>query len=318
VVPVLKEILAINSRISIIASPWSAPSWMKTNGLPKAGSLKLEDYDIYAQYFVRYLHAMASEGIPIRAITMQNEPLNANNTPSMVMTATEEAAFLANALGPELHKAGLTTEVILYDHNCDRPDYPLTILADPKASPYAAGSGFHLYGGSITAMTQVHDAYPAKNLYFTEQMVTQKDNTAPLKLANAVSRLIVGAPRNWSRNVLLWNLAADPQDNPHTGNGGCPVCQGAITLDGDQMTRNLAFYTVAHAAKFVRPGSIRIASDNSDLASLPNVAYSTPNHSIVLIVVNPGTVEQSFHVAIHDRSFAATLSAGDVATYVWR
>lgn len=318
VVPVLKEILAINPKISILASPWSAPSWMKTNGLSKAGSLKPEDYNTYAQYFVRYLHAMASEGIPIRAVTIQNEPLNANNTPSMVMTASEESNFLADALGPALRKAGLATEVILYDHNCDRPDYPLTVLGNPKASQYATGSGFHLYGGSIVAMTQVHDEYPAKNLYFTEQMVTQENDAIPLKLANSVSRLIVDAPRNWSRNVLLWNLAADPHDNPHTEDGGCPVCQGAITLDGDQMTRNIAFYTVAHAAKFVRPGSIRIASDHSEEASLPNVAYTTPNHSIVLIVANPSAEEQAFHVSFHGKVFAAMLDAGAVATYVWR
>ena len=316
VVPVLQEILAIAPSTAILASPWTAPSWMKTNGLPKGGGLKPEFYDAYARYFVRYLQAMAAQGISIRALTLQNEPLNPKNTPSMVMTAGEQAAFLARSLGPALRKAGLRTQVILYDHNCDRPDYPLTVLADAKAAQYAAGSGFHLYGGTIDAMTKVHDAFPAKSLYFTEQMVIQPDTSKPLRIAEAVSRLIIAAPRNWSRNVLLWNLAADPQNGPHTGDGGCPVCQGAITLDGDEVTRNLAFYTVAQASRFVRPSSVRISSESAS-ASLPNVAFVTSDHTIVLLVANPGAVAQSFRVRAHGKSFAATLGAGDVATYVW-
>ncbi len=164
VVPVLKEILAIAPHISILASPWSAPSWMKTNGLPKAGSLKPDMYGTYAQYFVRYLKAMAAQGIPIRAITMQNEPLNANNTPSMLMTADEQARFLGDYLGPALKKADLATEVILYDHNCNKPDYPRTILADAKANQYATGSAFHLYEGSVDALTKVHNSYPEKDV----------------------------------------------------------------------------------------------------------------------------------------------------------
>ena len=317
VVPVLKEILAINPRIAILASPWTAPSWMKTNGLPKGGSLDPKWYGAYALYFVDYLKAMASNGVSIRALTIQNEPLNPKNTPSMVMTAKEEATFLSDALGPALRKAGLKTEVILYDHNCDRPDYPLDILADPRAAQYAAGSGFHLYGGTIDAMSKVHDEHPDKALYFTEQMVVDHENDETFKIAESISRLMIGAPRNWSRNVLLWNLAADPSFGPHTGDGGCPVCQGAITLDGDQVTRNLAFYTVAQVSQFVRPGSVRIGSDTSDTATLPNVAFETPDHRTVLLVVNMGKSEQTFTVKDRKQMFTAKLRAGDVATFVW-
>ena len=315
VVPVLQEILAIDPKITILASPWSAPSWMKSNDKPKGGSLKPEWYGAYAQYFVRYLQAMAAKGIRVNALTIQNEPLNPKNTPSMVMTSPEEGAFLADALGPALRKAGLQTDVILYDHNCDEPGYPLDILANANAAQYAKGSGFHLYGGSIDAMTKVHDAYPKKDLYFTEQMTTQ-ERPGPLLIAEPTSRLMVGAPRNWSRNVLLWNLAADPHDGPHTGDGGCPVCQGAMTLDGDTVTRNLAFYTVAHSSMFVRPGSVRVASTED--TALPNVAYVTPDRRTVLVVANPGTAAHDFRVVEGGRSFTAALAPGDVATYVWK
>ena len=316
VVPVLKEILAINPRIKILGSPWSAPAWMKSNDDLKAGSLKPEYYAAYAHYLVTYIEQMKQQGITIDAITPQNEPLNPNNTPSMVMQAKEEAQFISQALGPAFRSAGIKTKIIVYDHNCDRPDYPMTILADPAAAQYVDGSGFHLYGGEITAMTKVHDAFPRKNLYFTEQMVVDQPGDSRMDIAEPVARLIVGAPRNWSRNVLLWNLAADPEFGPHTNNGGCPVCEGAITLDGNKVTRNVAYYTVAHASKFVRPGSIRIAS--TEAGGMADVAFRTPDGNVVLIVANPGKENVKFAVRYRNKNAATELGAGAVATYVWK
>ena len=317
VIPVLQQILALDPGVSILATPWSAPSWMKSNGLPKAGSLLPANFQVYARYLVSYLQAMAAQGIPIRALTMQNEPLNANNTPSMGMSAAEQATFLADALGPALRRAHLPTEVIVYDHNLDRPDYPLDVLANPRAAQFATGTGFHLYGGSVDAMTTVHNAHPDKAIFFTEQMVTQEDTAAPLRIADALSRIVIGATRNWSKVVLLWNLAADPQDGPHTPDGGCPVCQGAVTIAGDRWTPNLAYSTIAQIAKFVPPGSLRIASDTSSPGILPNVAFRTPDHRIVLLVANPAAVEQPFDVQQGASAFHANLRAGDVATFVW-
>jgi glucosylceramidase len=315
VIPVLKEILAIQPSIKILGSPWSAPAWMKTNGNLKGGSLKPEYYQAYAQYFVKYLNAIQAQGIKVDAITIQNEPLNPKNTPSMVMQPEEQAAFIKQALGPAFRKAGMQTKIFLYDHNCDRPDYPITVLNDPEARQYVDGSAFHLYGGEITAMTKVHDAYPNKNLYFTEQMVVDRKGSSELGVASPVQRLIIGAPRNWSRNVLLWNLAADPQFGPHTDNGGCPMCEGAITLDGNTVTRNVAYYVVAHAAKFVRPGSVRIESNS--LEPLPNVAFKASDGKRVLIVANSSDTPQTFQIRYHGKNVQTTLSAGSVGTYIW-
>ena len=315
VIPILKEVLAINPRIKILGSPWTAPSWMKTNEDPKGGSLKPEYYDTYAQYFVKYIQGMRAEGISIDAITIQNEPLNDKNTPSMVMQAREEGTFIKQSLGPAFRRAGITTKIILYDHNCDVPEYPLEILNDPEARQYVDGSGFHLYAGEISAMSKVHDAYPDKNLYFTEQMVIDRKGDPKLEIASPVQRLIVGATRNWSRNVLLWNLAADPENKPHTDNGGCPICEGAITLDGNKVRRNIAYYTVAHASKFVRPGSIRIQSNTLD--ELPNVAFKTPDGEKVLIVANSSKSSQAFQIRYRNKSISSTLSEGAVGTYVW-
>ena len=316
VIPVLKEILKVNPKIKILASPWTAPSWMKTSNNPKGGKLKPEDYPVYAKYFVKYIQGMKAEGIRIDAITVQNEPLNEKNTPSMLMLATDQQDFIKNHLGPAFKAAHIDTKIVLYDHNCDVPEYATSILADPLAAKYIDGSGFHLYGGQIDAMTKVHDAAPRKNLYFTEQMVTGSVESRPnVNVGNPERRLIIGATRNWSRNVLLWNLAADSHNQPHTSNGGCGTCQGAITIDGDVVSRNVAYYAVAHASKFVRPGSVRIASNSPD--TLPNVAFKTPGGKRVLIVVNGAASPQTFGIRYHGAVAVATLNPNSVATYVW-
>jgi glucosylceramidase len=315
VIPVLKEVLAINPKIKILGSPWSAPAWMKTNDNVKGGELKPEYYGAYATYFIKYIQGMKAEGILIDAITTQNEPLNPKNTPSMVMQAPEQDLFIKKDLGPAFQKAGVTTKIILYDHNCDRPDYPISILKDPDAYPYVDGSGFHLYGGTIDAMSAVHDAFPKKNLYFTEQMVVNRRDSDDMKVGSPEARIVIGATRNWSRNVLLWNLAADSHFEPHTNNGGCTMCQGAITIDGDTITRNLAYYTIAHASKFVRPGAVRIASNEPD--QLSNVAFKAEHGKRVLIVANTGTAPQTFNVCYHKKIFTASLNAGAVGTYTW-
>lgn len=314
-IPILKEILAINPKIEILGSPWSGPSWMKTNGNAKGGKLNTEYYASYAKYFVKYIQEMKTAGIPIAAITVQNEPLNDKNTPSMLMSAEEESLFIKDHLGPAFAAARIRTKIILYDHNCDVPDYAISILKDSAANEYVDGSGFHLYGGEISAMTEVHNAFPGKNLYFTEFMAVEPTESERISIAKPVAGTFIGALQNWSRNVLLWNLAANSKFEPHTDNGGCPICQGAVTIDGNDVTRNLAYYAMAHFSKFVRPGAVRIWS--SEPAGLKNVAFTIPGGKTVLVVVNDGKAAQKFAVRYHGKSFQTKLGEGSVATYVW-
>ncbi|MBW8685255.1 glycoside hydrolase family 30 protein [Chitinophaga rhizophila] len=310
--PILKKVIALSPDIKILGSPWSAPSWMKTNNASKGGSLKPEYYAAYAKYFVKYIQAMKAEGITIDAITPQNEPLHGGNNPSMVMQADEQADFVKNHLGPAFKAAGLTTKIIVYDHNADKPEYPAAILGDPAAYPYVDGSAFHLYGGNINALTQLHDAYPEKNIYFTEQWVGGPGNFAN-DLKWHVSTLIVGATRNWSRNVLEWNLASDPSYGPHT-EGGCTTCLGALTI-GSGVIRNVAYYIIGHASKFVRPGAVRIASNVT--SELDNVAFKTPDGKTVLIVVNSAATPQTFNIQAGGKQVTTSLTNGAVATYIW-
>ena len=315
VIPILKEILAIRPKIEILGSPWSAPAWMKTNGNSKGGKLKPEYYGTYAKYFVKYIQGMKAQGIKVTAITIQNEPLNPKNTPSMLMPAEEEALFIKDYLGPAFKAARIRTKIILYDHNCNVPEYVISILKDPRANQYVDGSGFHLYEGKIGAMSEVHNAFPRKNLYFTEYMAVEPTESARISIAKPVEGTFIGALQNWSRNVLLWNLAANSKFEPHTDNGGCSMCQGAVTIDGDEVTRNLAYYAMAHFSKFVRPGSVRIGS--SSPAMLPNVAFKAPGGKLVLIVVNAGNARQEFVVRYHGKSLKTRLNEGAVGTYVW-
>lgn len=312
-IPILKKIVALNPDIKILGSPWSAPLWMKTQNSFVGGSLKPEYYTTYAKYFVKYIQAMKAEGITIDAVTPQNEPLHGGNNPSMVMQASEQADFIKNHLGPAFKAAGITTKIILYDHNADRPDYPISIMNDPAAKAFVDGSAFHLYGGSITALTQVHDAHPDKNVYFTEQWVGGPGNFAE-DLKWHVENLIIGATRNWSRNVLEWNLAADQNYDPHT-DGGCSNCLGALTINGTTTARNVSYYIIAHASKFARPGAVRIASNHS--GALLTVAFKNPDGKKVLIVLNKGTGSQNFNIGFNGKIAATSLDAGAVGTYVW-
>lgn len=342
VIPVIKEILTINPAVKILGSPWSAPAWMKTNNDVRGGRLKTDCYGVYALYFVKYVEAMKNAGIAIDAITIQNEPVNSKNTPSMTWFENEQADFIKNNLGPAFEKAGINTKIILFDHNGDRPDYPLSLLNDPEVAKYADGSGFHNYVGDIAAaLSLMHTARPDKNLYFTEQMVVERPGSADINITNPVKNLILRTTQNWSRNVILWNLAADPLNDPHTDNGGCSMCQGAITINGDIVSRNIAYYTIAHASKFVRPGSVRIAStnkgdktvglyedeqrpgvyrtiQNENMEILPNVAFRTPEAKIVLIVVNDTFSANSFRIQWNGKFAGIRLSPGSVGTYVWQ
>jgi glucosylceramidase len=310
--PILKQIVAINPAIKIIATPWSPPVWMKDNSSTIGGSLQTQYYDVYAKYFVKYIRAMQTNGIIIDAVTPQNEPLNPGNNPSLSMTAAEQTNFIKNNLGPAFQSAGLTTKIIIYDHNCDHPEYATTILSDAGANAFINGSAFHLYAGDISALSTVHSAFPGKALYFTEQYTSSTGNFGG-DLDWHLKNVIIGSMRNWSRIALEWNLANDPTFNPHTP-GGCDQCKGAVTLSGT-VTRNVGYYIVAHASKFVPAGSVRIGSNIT--GGLQNVAFKTPSDSKVLVVENDGTSATTFNIRFKNKWTATTLPAGAVGTYIW-
>ncbi len=312
VVPLLKEILLINPNIKILGSPWSPPVWMKDNGNSMGGSLLPQYYGVYANYFVKYIQVMKAKGITIDAVTIQNEPQHGGNNPSMVMSALQQAAFVKNNLGPAFQAAGITTKIIIWDHNCDNPNYPITVLNDPAARAFIDGSAFHLYGGDISALNTVHTAYGDKNLYFTEQWTGAKtsfDGDFKWHIKN----VIIGSMRNWSKNALEWNLANDPSYGPHTP-GGCTECKGALTI-GTSVSRNVGYYIIAQASKFIPAGSVRIASNIS--GSLSSVAFITPTGKKVLLVLNEDGASATFNIRFKNKWTTVTLPAASAGTFVW-
>lgn len=313
-IQMLKDILAINPNIKILATPWSPPVWMKDNGNSIGGSLRPEYYGVYAQYFVKYVQAMQAQGIKIDAVTPQNEPLHPGNNPSLLMTSTDQTNFIKNNLGPAFSSANINTKIIAYDHNCDNPAYPLAVLNDPIANPFVDGSAFHLYAGDISALSTVHNLFPNKNVYFTEQW-TSSTGSFSGDLDWHVKNVIIGSMRNWSRNALEWNVANNASFGPHT-NGGCTQCKGAITINNAaNYDKNVAYYIIAHASKFVPANSQRIASTQVD--NLSTVAFKTPTGKIVLIVQNGNSTDKNFNIKYNEKTAPVTISGNSTATYVF-
>jgi len=311
-IPLLKQILAIQPSVKILATPWTAPTWMKDNGKSMGGKLLPAYYRTYANYLVKYIRAMKAEGIVIDAMTPQNEPLHGGNNPSMVMLAEEQAQFIRDHLGPVFRAEGITTKIIANDHNCNKPEYPLTVLNDEGARPFVDGSAFHLYEGYISALSVVKKAYPEKNLYFTEQWTGAKgefDGDLHWHMKNVV----IGSMRNWSRVALEWNLANDLAYGPHTP-GGCTECKGALTITADQWHRNVAYYIIAHASKWVLPGSVRIASESNNLIN--QVAFIRPDGKTVLIMQNEQSRNLNTEIRAKGKPFYISLLPRSVVTVV--
>ena len=316
-IPILKRALEINPRLSIMASPWSPPGWMKTTGSMIKGTLRPEAYAPYAEYFRRFVDGYAAHGIPIYAITVQNEPhYEPADYPGMRLDPPARAKFIGRYLGPLFARAGIRTRILDWDHNWDEPRSPLAVLADSTARRYVSGVAWHCYAGDVSAQGPVHDAYPDKDAYLTECSGGDWAPTFADNLDWMVSNLIVGSTRDWSRGVLMWNLALDENHGPHTG--GCGNCRGVVTIDSrtGAVTKNEEYYALAHASRFVRPGARRIES--TIVPKLDNVAFENEDGSRVLIAVNTDTVARPFVVRERDRAFGYTLAPGAVVTFRWR
>ena len=311
-IPLLQAIIKINPTIKIMGSPWSPPTWMKDNGKSKGGHLLLKYYDAYAHYFLKYILEMKKQGISIDAITLQNEPQHGGNNPSMLMTATEQANFVANHLGPLFQKNNIETKIIVWDHNCDHPEYPIAVLNDSIAKKYIDGSAFHLYNGDISALTEVKNAHPDKKLYFTEQWTGSKGSFDGDFMWH-VKNVVIGSMKNWSSVALEWNLANDPKFEPHTP-GGCTECKGALTIDGPSIERNVAYYIIAQASKFVASGSIRIES--TSIKGLENVAFLRPDGKLVLIILNQKGSEVEFAINFRGKTILSSMKPSSAASFV--
>jgi len=326
ILPLLKKALAINPAIRVMLTPWSPPGWMKTSGsmlgsnpeTKVASSLRPEFYPALAKYLVKTVEGYQAGGVPVFALSVENEPLYAPPTYSgMQMLAEEQAAFLSDALGPAMAVAGLKTKVMVYDHNWDRPDYPRAVLKNPKAGALAAGTAWHHYAGDPAVMTPFHDEFPEKDQWVTESSggAWQKGNVLTQEAAE-----LIAVTRNWAKSYVLWALATDQDFGPHVG--GCDKCRGLITIDlskpGNPVKLEPDYYVLGHASKFLVPGAVRIASDEPPNTQLKDVAFSNPDGTIVLYALNAGTGSQALRIGFQGKTVATIVPAGSVATFVWK
>ena len=311
-IPILKKILIINPDIKILATPWSPPKWMKSNGAWVGGSLILNYYAAYALYFVKYLDAMKTLGIPIWAITPQNEPENGSGEPSLLMNSTEQKNFINNNLGPAMATGGYSgVKIIAFDHNCNNTAYPIDVLNN---SSYVDGAAFHLYAGDISALTTVKNA-TGKNVYFTEQY-TASTGSFQGDLAWHMQNVIIGSANNWAKTILEWNLANNSAIGPHTP-GGCNTCQGAVTINTSaNYTFNLSYYLIGQISKFVPSGAVRIKGSSSS-SNFLSTAFINPDGSIVVLTYNTSSSSQIMKIVWNSKSFVYTVPGSSAATFIW-
>ena len=319
VIPVARAMLAINPQLKIMASPWSAPGWMKDSNSLIQGRLLPQYYDAFSRYLLRYVDAYAAEGIPIFALTVQNEPdYEPKDYPGMRLNAPARARLIGDHLGPMIARRGSGPLIFDWDHNWDKPEEPMGVLSDPVAGNYVDAVAWHCYGGDVAAQSPVHDAFPDKDAYMTEcsggDWEPVRSGGLPLQMKN----IIIRSMRHWARGALFWNLALDENNGPYAG--GCHTCRGVVTIDSrtGEITRTDEYYALAHASRFVRPGAHRIAS-SGPTDDLDNVAFrNADDGSLVLLVSNSAIQPRRFSVAHGERRFAYTLPARSVATFVWR
>jgi glucosylceramidase len=317
VIPATKQALALNPKLQVMASPWSAPGWMKTTDSLVQGQLKPEFYGAFARYMVRYVEAMKAEGVPIFALTLQNEPhFEPPDYPGMRVPPATRAAVVGQHLGPLLKSKGMTTQILEWDHNWDEPWSPLSMLSDATARQYVAGVAWHCYAGDVEAQTQVAQHFPELDVWFTEcsggEWKPQWNETLPWITRN----LIIGSTRHGARGVLMWNLALDPQYGPHLG--GCKDCRGVVTIDPKtgQVTRNIEYYAFGHASRFVQQGARRVDSEGGT-KGLDHVAFTNPDGSTALIVSNSAAEARRFTVQAPGQRFSYELPASAVVTFTW-
>ena len=342
ILPLLRQAIALNPTLKIIATPWSPPAWMKTPASLIGGRL-IDDpriYEAYALYFVKFIQAYERAGVPIYAVTLQNEPQNRhpNGYPGADVPVAQEAKLI-NALGPALQDAGLHTKLFGYDHNwSEHPNdiastppgqdpeinYPFDLM-QTSAARWLAGTAFHCYFGDQTRQTQMHQAFPDKAIWFTECSGSHGPTDPPAQVFSDTLKwharnLVLGVTRNWGQSVVNWNLALDPSGGPH--NNGCGTCTGVITVGpGQTVTRNAEYYTLGHLARFVHPGAVRIASTSFGTTGwngqIMDVAFRNPDGSTALVVHNENDNPARFAVAEGEASFDYTLPGGALATFTW-
>lgn len=336
IIPVLKEILAINPSLKILGSPWTPPKWMKVNNLTElkafdswtSGQLNPAHYQDYATYFVKWVKAFAAEGISVYAVTPQNEPLNRGNSASLFMGWKEEQAFVRDALGPQFKQAGLTTKIYAFDHNynydnmADQTDYPVKMYDDEVAASFLTGAAYHNYGGNRQELNDVYGKRPDKELIFTETSIGMWNDGRNLnkRLMEDMEEVALGTVNNWCKAVIVWNLMLDTERGPNR-EGGCQTCYGAVDLnksDYKTITRNSHYYIIGHLSSVVKPGAVRIGTKGYTANGITYSAFENTDRTYAFVLLNNTAESKSITLSDGNHHFTYEVPAKSVVSYRWK
>ena len=335
VIPVVKEALAINPKLKVLGSPWTCPRWMKVSDLRtkgaynqwNGGQLNPDYYQDYAQYFVKWIQAFETAGVPIEAITIQNEPLNRGNSASLYMSWQEQSEFIRTALGPAFQSAGLKTKIIVFDHNYnydgigDQQQYPLKIYKDSEAAQYVDGAAYHNYGGSASELDNIHKQAPDKNLYFTEHSIgTWNYQNFSDGLMNDMRDVGMATVTRWCKSVIVWNFMLDQERGPYRP-GGCGTCYGLVEInnrDYATLNRRATYYVMGHLSKVLLPGSQRIDVKGYSPTNVNMVASLNPDGTYGLVLQNQNDTGMTITVDDGTHHFDVVMPAKSVTSCMWK
>lgn len=342
-IPLIKDAMQVSREgFKILASPWTAPPWMKENNSWYDGALKPDYYPTWALYFAKYIKAYKQEGIPIWGVTVENEPLgNGGQWESMIFTPDTHAEFIRNHLGPHFQKENLDTEILIYDQNRDHLPEWISMLDDPEVAKYVWGTAVHWYSSTVDWYPEIldaaHAAYPDKYLLHTEGCIDNIGNDEPQGVwleddwywskeatdwgyywaaeedrykhpkyvpVYRYARDIIGGLNSWLTGWIDWNMVLDFQGGPNHANNWCaaPVLADPET---DTVYYTPLYYVMAHFSKFIRPGAVRV-DVQSGLESLMTTACLNPDGSLAVAVLNQGEVPEHFQIQLEDR-FASVI-----------
>lgn len=306
-IPVIRKSMEYNPDILFFASPWSPPAWMKDSGELGGGALKPGYHEIWARYLLKYIQAYEAEGIPIYAITIQNEPRMAHpDYPTTLWTAEEQRDFIRDHLGPLFEEHGVSTLIWCWDHNWNKPEFPRTVLSDPDAAKYVDGTAFHHYEGNVEAQSVIQAEFPDKHIYFTEGSVFRTIGATRL----------TAILRNWSRSYNAWVTMLDehrkPNRGPHHASATCIELKEDLSVE-----YRYDYYMYGQFMKYIQRGAVRIDTNDDESRFFTNVAFRNPDGTIALVVVNAGREERPFAVSSMGRMFQTEMPANAVATYIW-
>jgi len=316
ILPILREARQANPDLFLFSSPWSPPGWMKFNNSMLGGSMRNHYLPLYAQYILKFLQGYSSEGVPIQAVTPQNEvdTDQDGHMPACIWPQEYEIAFVRNDLGPLLESAGVPTKIWILDHNYNLWGRAVDELEDPALRKYCNAVAWHGYVGTPDMMTKVHDAFPEVEMYWTEggpEFRAPDYLTDWCKWGETFSDTL----HNWCRSITAWNLALDEQGRPNIG----PFfCGGVVTIHSQtkEITRSGQFWAFAHFSRLIRRGARRFDSQTS-ATGLSHVAAENPDGQQILVVTNPGPV-RSIELRLGDRAAQVSLEADSLTTLAWK